>query len=123
MNQPFTLDDVVKNSELDYRPSRDPDYQAEAKALELLAQTMAVSPRTLLQKLVELALQLCRAGTAGVSLLERQQDRDLFRWEALAGVLKDHVKGTMPRYASPCGTTIDRNATQFMYCRSVFSQL
>jgi signal transduction histidine kinase len=48
-------------------------------------------------------------------LLERQQDQDLFRWEALAGVLKDHINGTMPRYASPCGTTIDRNATQLMY--------
>ena len=115
MNQPFTLDDVVTNSELNCRKSRDPDYQAEAEALEVLAQTMAISPDTLLQTLVELALQLCRAGTAGVSLLERQQDQDVFRWEALAGVLKEHINGTMPRYASPCGTTIDRNATQLMY--------
>jgi hypothetical protein len=51
MNQAFTLDDVVTNSELDSRPSRDPDYQAEAEALEVLAQTMAISPGTLLQKL------------------------------------------------------------------------
>jgi signal transduction histidine kinase len=115
MEQPFTLDDVVTNSELNRRKSRDPDYQAEAQALEVLAQTMAICPGTLLQKLVDLALQLCRAGTAGVSLLERQQDQVLFRWEALAGVLKDHISGTMPRYASPCGTTIDRNATQLMY--------
>ena len=66
MEQPFTLDDVVTSSELNCRKSRDPDYQAEAEALEVLAQTMAISPGTLLQKLVELALQLCRAGTAGV---------------------------------------------------------
>jgi hypothetical protein len=39
----------------------------------------------------------------------------VFRWNALAGVLKDHINGTMPRYASPCGTTIDRKATQLMY--------
>jgi hypothetical protein len=57
MEQPFTLDDVVTNSELDSRPSRVPDYQAEAEALEVLAQTMATSPATLLQTLVELALQ------------------------------------------------------------------
>jgi hypothetical protein len=39
----------------------------------------------------------------------------VFRWEALAGILKSHVNGTMPRHASPCGTTIDRDATQLMY--------
>jgi hypothetical protein len=33
MEQPFTLDDVVTNSELNCRKSRDPDYQAEAEAL------------------------------------------------------------------------------------------
>jgi two-component system, cell cycle sensor histidine kinase and response regulator CckA len=39
----------------------------------------------------------------------------VFRWEALAGVLKDHVNATMPRNASPSGTTIDQDATQLMY--------
>jgi hypothetical protein len=38
----------------------------------------------------------------------------VFRWEALAGVLKDHINGTMPRSASPGGTTMDRDATQLM---------
>ena len=39
----------------------------------------------------------------------------MFRWEALAGVFSDRLNATMPRHASPCGTTIDRNATQLMY--------
>jgi signal transduction histidine kinase len=115
MDQPFTLADVVTNSELARRPFRAPDYQAESEALTMLAQTMAHSPEDVLQKLVEVAQQLCRADTAGISLLETRNGEQVFRWEALAGVLKHHVNGTMPRNASPCGTTIDRDATQLMY--------
>ena len=115
MDYPFTLDDVVTNSALVRRHSRSPDYAAESNALKALAKTMADSPQAILQKLVEIALELCRADTAGISLLENHNGEELFRWEALAGVLRDHVNGTMPRKASPCGTTIDRNATQLMY--------
>ena len=115
MDQPFTLGDVVTNSALARRPCRAPEYQAENEAMNILAQTLAHSPQTLLQKLVEVAQELCRADSAGVSLLEKHGGKEVFKWEALAGVLKDHVNGTMPRTASPCGTTIDRDATQLMY--------
>lgn len=115
MDQPFTLGDVVTNSELARRASREPDYQAENEAMNTLAQTLAHSPQSVLQKLVEVAQELCRADSAGISLLEKHGGEQWFRWEALAGVLRDHVNGTMPRNSSPCGTTIDRDATQLMY--------
>jgi signal transduction histidine kinase len=115
MDQPLTLGDIVTNSELARRSSRAPEYQAENQALEILAQTLAHSPERVLQKLVEVAQQLCRADSAGISLLEEHGGEQVFRWEALAGVLRDHVNGTMPRNASPCGITIDRDATQLMY--------
>jgi signal transduction histidine kinase len=112
---PFNLDDVIINSELARRPSRAPDYVAENSALIALAQTMADSPQMILQKLVETTLRLCRADTAGISLLEKHDGAEVLRCEAVAGVYADRVNGTMPRDASPCGTTIDRNATQLMY--------
>ena len=115
MDQPFTLGDVVTNSELARRAFREPDYQAENEAMNTLAQTLAHFPQRVLQKLVEVAQELCRADSAGISLLEKHGGEQLFRWEALAGVLKNHINGTMPRNASPCGTTIDRDATQLMY--------
>jgi signal transduction histidine kinase len=59
---------------------------------------------------VEVAVELCHADTAGISLLEG----DVFRWEALAGVFAEARNGTMPRDASPCGVVIDRNAIQLM---------
>jgi signal transduction histidine kinase/ActR/RegA family two-component response regulator len=112
---PFRLEDVVINSALLNRPSKAPDYEAENQALLALAQTLADAPDKILQRLAETALQLCRADTAGISLLEQQDGAEVFRWEALAGVFSDRLNATMPRDASPCGTTMDRNTTQLMY--------
>jgi signal transduction histidine kinase/ActR/RegA family two-component response regulator len=116
MNQlPLGLDDVVINSELLNRRTRAPDFEAENQALMALAQTLADAPDKILQKLAETALQLCRADTAGISLLEQQDGAEVFRWEALAGVFSDRLNATMPRNAIPSGMTIDRNATQLIY--------
>ena len=112
---PLGLDDVVINSELLCRPCKAPDYEAENEALMGLAQTLADAPDKILQRLAETALQLCRADTAGISLLDQQDGAEVFRWEALAGVFSDRLNATMPKNASPCGTTIVRNATQLMY--------
>lgn len=116
----FSLDDVVVNAELDRRPSRPPDYAAEHEALMALARTMAEAPQTILHHLADTALRLCRADTAGISLLETQHGAEVFRWEALAGVYADRLNTTMPRDASPCGITIDRNTPQLMYMAERF---
>ena len=106
-----TLAEVDICSELQVRPRRTPDYETEDRALAVLAEEMAEHPRNMLQKLVEIAVELCAARTAGISLLEG----DVFRWEAVAGVFASYRNGTMPRGASPCGVCIDRDATQLMY--------
>jgi signal transduction histidine kinase/ActR/RegA family two-component response regulator len=112
---PVRLEDIVISSELLNRPFRAPDYEVENQALMALAQTLVDAPDKILQRLAETALQLCLADSAGISLLERQDGAEMFRWEALAGVFCDRLNATMPRAASPSGTTIDRNATQLMY--------
>ena len=64
MDQPFTLADAITNVQLARRPPRGPDYQAEIEAMNILAETLAHCPQTLLQKLVKVAQQLCRADSA-----------------------------------------------------------
>lgn len=95
---------------LDTRPARSPDYERQNQALAALAEEMAVNPRNMLQRLVEVAVDLCQADTSGISLLEG----DVFRWEAVAGAFAAARNGTMPRDASPCGVVIDRDAIQLM---------
>ena len=102
------LRSVVSTAELSGRPSRPPDHAAESQALIALAQEMATSPDGILQKLAETALDLCRAHSAGISLLEK--DRKSFYWPAVAGQWACHVGGGTPRDYGPCGTVLDRNA-------------
>jgi signal transduction histidine kinase/ActR/RegA family two-component response regulator len=106
-----TLEEVDIGFDLQNRPQRLPDYEAENRALGLLAQEMAENPRNMLQKLVEVAVELCDAGTAGISLIEGA----VFRWEALAGIFGSYRGSTMPFDASPCGVVVDRNQTQLMH--------
>ena len=94
---------------------RKPEFEAENRAFIELAEELSFRPQNILQKLTEIALQLCRAGSAGVSLLDRYQGTLVFRWAALAGAYEVHREGAMLRDASPCGVTVDRNATQLMY--------
>ena len=108
---PAPLASVDILNELSSRPRRAARVEDEHRAFTLLAAEMATHPRNMLQKLVELAVDVCDAHTAGISLL----DGDVFRWEAIAGVLAGARGRTMPRQNSPCGVCIDRNTTQLLH--------
>jgi len=108
--EPVGLDAVLTTEELARRPARPPGHTAEAKALAALDRTLAESPRSILQNLVDLALELCRADSTGVSILKPGGAASVFRWPAIAGQFAANLNGTMPRDASPCGTVLDRNS-------------
>ncbi|AFZ31248.1 multi-sensor signal transduction histidine kinase [Gloeocapsa sp. PCC 7428] len=103
-----TLDDILITEELSQRPDRLPNLLAENQALHTLARQLVHQPETMLQTLVDMALDLCSAGTVGVSLLEATADGEVFRWTVLAGTLAQSVGGTIPRNFSPCGVCLDR---------------
>lgn len=109
-SDPVPLGEVDIRAELKQRPRRAVSVEHEHRAFVRLAAEMAANPRNVLQLLVEIAIELCDAHTAAISLL----DGNLVRWEAVAGVLAGARGGTMPRDASPCGVCIDRDATQLM---------
>src|SRR5450759_1173822 len=109
---PGPLESVICTEELNRRQARPPDLKAVTSALVALAQTMADSPERVLQKLVETALQLCRAHSSGLSLLEEENGQKIFRWHGVAGDYAPHLWGTTPRDFSPCGTVLDTNKVQ-----------
>lgn len=110
ISTPASLESVLNTAELNERPSRPPDYGSENRALLALAQHLADSPRTILQKLAEIAMEICRAGSAGVSLISKENGD--FYWPAIAGALKTQIGGGTPRNFGPCGTVLDRNSMQ-----------
>jgi len=113
------LESVLRTEELRRRPSRPPDYQAENQALLALAQELTTSPGSVLQRLVDIALALCRGHSAGISLLEEDGPPgslspagNHFRWHAVAGQWAPLIwNTTTPRDYGPCGTVLDRNIT------------
>jgi hypothetical protein len=103
------LESVLSTGELTRRPSHPPDHAAENLALVALAQQLS-SPADILQKLVEAAITLCGAHSAGISLLHENGQN--FYWPAIAGRWAAHVGVDLPRDLSPCGTVLDRDAPQ-----------
>ena len=100
---------MFTTAELNQRPARSPDYAAENRALIALARAMVTSPESILQKLADTALTLCRAQSAGLSILEDGDQKKNFHWRAIAGEWALHVNGGTPRGFGPCGTVLDRN--------------
>ncbi len=100
---------ALSTAELSHRPSRPPDHESENRALITLAKELATAPDGILQKLAEIALSLCRAPSAGISLLEEGDHKRNFHWRAIAGTWSPHKGGGTPRDFGPCGTVLDRN--------------
>ncbi len=101
------LESVLCTEELHRRPSRPPDYERESRALVSLAQSLADSPRTILQALADTILKVFQCGSAGISLVTEDEKR--FHWPAIAGVWEPHIGGGTPRDFGPCGDVLDRN--------------
>ncbi|MEH1841862.1 MAG: ATP-binding protein [Nostoc sp.] len=113
MQQPqretVTLEDIVITQELSQRNPRTANLLSENRALHTLARQLVNQPETMLQSLVDIALELCNAQSTGISLFEvLPSGEEVFRWNVLAGALKQYVGGTTPRNFSPCGTCLDR---------------
>lgn len=106
-----SLESILCTEELRRRPSRAPDYQKESRALVALAQALSDAPQTVLRALADTILDVCNAGSAGVSLLSTDDGGKRFYWPAIAGSWKCHIGGGTPRDFGPCGDVLDRNST------------
>lgn len=102
-----SLESILCTGELARRSARPPDYQTENRALVALAQALADSPESILQKLADTILEVFQAHSAGISLLS--EDGETFYWPAIAGAWKPHIGGGTPRDFGPCGDVLDCN--------------
>jgi RNA polymerase sigma factor (sigma-70 family) len=108
-----TLKDILITEQLSSRACRRHAPQEEANSLLALMHSADASTAELIDCFLKISIDLCRAGTAGLSLLEvTTSDKQEFRWTNLAGKLEKAVGGTTPRNFSPCGVTLDRNSPQ-----------
>jgi PAS domain S-box-containing protein len=98
------LEDIVVR--LEDRPSRLPEHEAEADLLATLAHELTAAPEGVLQRVANAARELCRADSAGISVLDPVPDGSIVRWQAVAGPLASWIERTMRRDDTPCGTVL-----------------
>jgi hypothetical protein len=103
-----SLESVIATELLDQRESRAADCNRETRIINELISELSKSPEDFFQKLVNAALEISKANSTGISLLDEEQKR--FIWPAVAGGLQPYIGGGTPRDFGPCGTVIDRNS-------------
>ena len=99
------LESIIITDELDFRPLRARDDEAEHQAIDDLRAALegaanAAGASRALQRIVDAALRFCAAGSAGVSVLEHDGANEIVRWHATAG-----------RWATLAGASMRRDRT------------
>jgi hypothetical protein len=104
------LESILCTEELQRRPCRPPDYEAENRALVALAKAMVEPNSNILQSFVDTILEATQCDSAGLSLLAKD-DGKRFCWPAIAGAWSPHAGGGTLRNFSPSGDVLDQNRT------------
>ncbi|MPW18973.1 response regulator [Paraburkholderia sp. CNPSo 3157] len=104
---------VFATAKLDTRPRRAPDYAAENEALHTLAKALGAPDAVMLQTLVDTALALCDAGSAGISLRDNDATQgSALRWVAVSGRCAVYVDHIIPSDDSPGGVALKLDSPQ-----------
>lgn len=121
----LTEDDVLITEQLFLRPPKLSRLQTEVQVLRALGQQLAQPPQKLLKHLAAIALEVCQAGTAGVSLIEASPSgEEVFRLLAICGAYERYEGGTVHRNFSPCGDCLRRGGPQlYAYPERYFTYL
>lgn len=118
--------EIVVTDLLWSRPSRPRDFEREIQVLRDLYRALFRDDRNaVLSRVAEYALALCKAESAGFSILETTADgAEIFRWTATQGRMEAFRNGTTPAEFSPCGFCLERNSPQlFRYPEKHYTYL
>ncbi len=107
--QPVAPSDLYITAELQRRVPKNTDHLMEKMALQDIAAQMVDHPELVLPKLVERAMEMTGAVSAGISAFEAVDGTPgVFRWRDLKGELARFEGALTPRDYSPCGVCLDR---------------
>lgn len=81
--------------------------------LHQIAGTFVQNPETILQELVNAAVRLCGADSAGISIeREDKTDEAFYHWVAIAGEYSPFLNAVLPRTPSACSVSLERGTPQ-----------
>ena len=83
--------------------------------MQRIARTFIESPEQVLQVLSDVAVDICKADSAGVSIEAITEDgQPVFHWAATSGRFAGFLDAMLPRAWMPCGICLDRNRPQWV---------
>lgn len=89
------------------------DAALHLEGVRRLAHAFVDRPEKVLQELVEAAVTLCGADSAGISVIRENPTDDCYwKWIATAGAYSPFLHAVLPRTPSACGMTLQRNTPQ-----------
>lgn len=89
------------------------DIEMQITGLQRLSKSLLESPDTVLQELVNAAVDLCGADSAGISVeIEGGTDQEFYRWIATAGDYSGFLDAILPCEPSACTLCLKRGHAQ-----------
>jgi GAF domain-containing protein len=100
------------------------DLAVQLEGLQRLARAFVERPETVLQELVDSAVSLCGADSAGISV-ERpdKTESDYYHWIATAGDYAGFLNAVLPQEPSACGICLQRGRPQLFRVSQRFFDL
>jgi len=100
------------------------DAVMQMEGMSRLARAFVESPHTILQELVNAAVDLCGADSSGISIeRENKNDDEFYEWVATAGEYARFLNATLPRNPSACGLCLERGRPQLFRVTQRFFDL
>jgi len=116
--------DLSTDPDFAKRRRHDHNTAAQMEAMSRLASAFVADPDTLLQQLVQSAIDLCQADSAGISLKLREEDgSETYNWVATAGEYAHFLNAKLPSFPSACAVCIERARPQIFRVTDTFFKL
>ena len=116
--------DLFADASFTSRRLHERDVAMQIEGMRRLAHAFVESPDTILQELVNAAVELCGADSSGISIeREKKTDEEFYDWVATAGEYAGFVNATLPRSPSACGMCLERGRPQLFRMTQRFFDL
>jgi hypothetical protein len=116
--------DILSDPQYAGRKPNSRDVSLQVAGLERLAHAFVENPETILQELVNAAVDLCGADSAGISIEKQDRtDEQFYHWVATAGFYSGFLNAILPRYPSACGICLERGRPQLFRVTQRFFEI
>lgn len=116
--------DLADHKEFSERRLHTRDAARQLEGLQRVARAFVNRPETILQELVDTAVDLCEAESAGISIRKVGPDGSVFfHWVAASGKYAKFLDAMLPPFPSACSVCIERGRPQLFRVTNVFFEL